>query len=88
MQKSDSIFFFLFGKIEKNNFFEIFFKNLLTSARDCDKILKLSARAGGEKRNWSLKIEQQERSTKHIKKYVRTNSKFLENTTQTKSKRS
>ena len=45
----------------------------------------VAARAG--KRDRSLKIEQQERSTKHIKKYVRTNSKFFkENTTQTKVK--
>ena len=31
----------------------------------CAIIVKLSARGGG---NWSLKIEQQERSTKHISK--------------------
>ena len=39
-------------------------KKYLTKENGCDIIVKLSARAGSEE--WSLKIEQQERSTKHI----------------------
>ena len=45
--------------------------------------------AASKEKNRSLKIEQQERSTKHIfsrNKYVRTNSIHKENTTQTKVK--
>ena len=39
-------------------------KKGLTKAKVCGRIVKLSAGAGSE---WSLKIEQQERSTKHCK---------------------
>ena len=49
-----------------HNFLEKFFKKLskkvLTRQKRCGIIVKLSARSGRER---SLKIEQQERSTKH-----------------------
>ena len=77
-------------RVDHEKVFEKTLKKGLTKRRRCDIIIRLSRRADGNDLKGSFghwKLNNNERSTKH-KKYVQEQiSQFLENTTQTKSKR-